>query len=286
MLTYGSLFSGIGGMDLGFDRAGMVCKWQVEIDDYARRVLAKHWPNVRRHDDVRTFPPKCEQCVSFFEEFRCNSPDECDCPECQGLCRCREDFDVDVICGGFPCQDISFAGRGAGLAGKRSGLWFEYARIIRVLRPRFVVVENVAGLLVRGFDAVLGTLADLGYDAEWSMFPACALGAPHTRERMFIVAYSHEIGWGCAGFRHERPNEMESRLDTWKASPRGEWGNVERWIKQAVETGGGVIPAPERGGMADGIPNRLERIGGCGNAIVPAVAEFIARRIQQTDGRR
>lgn len=255
MLTYGSLFSGIGGLDLGFDRAGMQCKWQVEIDDYARRVLAKHWPHVRRHDDVRTFPP--------------TDPDE---------------WRVDVIAGGFPCQDISFAGRGAGLVGKRSGLWFEYARIIRVLRPRFAVVENVAGLFVRGFDAVLGTLADLGYDAEWSMLPACALGAPHTRERVFIVAYSHEVGWGRSGFRHERPNEVDSGLNTWETSPRGEWGNVERWINQAVETGGGIIPAAERGGMVDGIPNRLERIGGCGNAVVPQVAEWIARRIVAAAG--
>src|SRR5690348_12331563 len=105
-LTFGSLFAGIGGFDLGFERAGMKCEFQVEIDPFCQKVLAKHWPNVRRHDDVRTFPP------TAADEWR-----------------------VDVICGGFPCQDISYAGRGAGLAGERSGLFFEVVRVVRALGP-------------------------------------------------------------------------------------------------------------------------------------------------------
>jgi DNA (cytosine-5)-methyltransferase 1 len=154
MLTVGSLFAGIGGIELGLERTGgFRTVWQVERDEFARRVLAKHWSDVRRHDDVRTFPA--------------GDPDQWRC---------------DLICGGFPCQDISLAGSGAGLAGTRSGLWFEYARIIRELRPRFVLVENVAALLTRGLGRVLGDLAEIGYDAEWSMLPACALGAPHTRQ--------------------------------------------------------------------------------------------------------
>ena len=116
-MKFGSLFCGIGGFDLGLERAGMQCAWQVEIDPYAQKVLAKHWPDVRRHADVCTFPPE------------------------------EGDWEVDVICGGFPCQDISYAGKGAGLAGARSGLWYEFARIIGQLRPRYVVVENVAALL-------------------------------------------------------------------------------------------------------------------------------------------
>jgi DNA (cytosine-5)-methyltransferase 1 len=111
-MTFGSLFSGIGGIDLGLERAGMICRWQVEIDAFARRVLAKHWPGVHQHDDVRTFPDGDPQA-----------------------------FSVEVIAGGFPCQDISVAGRGAGIKkGTRSGLWSEYARIVRVVRPKFVVV--------------------------------------------------------------------------------------------------------------------------------------------------
>lgn len=159
-MRFGSLFCGIGGFDLGLERAGMQCAWQVEIDPYAQKVLAKHWPEVRRHADVCTFPPE------------------------------EGDWEVDVICGGFPCQDISYAGKGAGLTGARSGLWYEFARIIGQLRPRYVIVENVSALLTRGMGEVLGTLASLGYDAEWHVIPASAVGAPHRRDRVWIVAYT------------------------------------------------------------------------------------------------
>jgi len=253
MLTFGSLFAGIGGFDLGLERAGMVCKWQVEIDQYANKVLEKHWPDVRRWPDVRTWPqPDTER--------------------------------VDVICGGFPCQDISYAGEGAGLDGARSGLWYEYARIIRELGPRFVVVENVAALLVRGMDRVLGTLANLGYDAEWSCISACSVGAPHTRDRVFIIAYRDEIRRRGVGFHAKRQHDMETGFSAWETSPRGRWGDVERWACQAVEDGGGIIPAAERGGMADGVPNRLDRVGGCGNAVVPQIAELIGRRVLILEG--
>lgn len=157
-LTFGSLFAGIGGFDLGFERAGMVCKWQVEIEDYANRVLAKHWPNVHRERDIR-------ECGKLNLES------------------------VDVICGGFPCQDISYAGLGAGLDGERSGLFFEAIRVVRELQPRIVVLENVAALLTRGLDRVLGTLAEIGYDAEWHCIPAAAVGAPHIRDRVFVIGY-------------------------------------------------------------------------------------------------
>src|SRR5262245_38127917 len=113
-LTFGSLFAGIGGFDLGFERAGMKCVWQVEIDPYATKVLEKHWPHVRRHDDVQTFPPA--------GDWRC-----------------------DVICGGFPCQPVSLAGKRRGQDDER-WLWPHFSRIIRELRPRFAVVENVPGL--------------------------------------------------------------------------------------------------------------------------------------------
>jgi len=156
-MTFGSLFAGIGGLDLGLERAGMACKWQVEIDDYATRVLAKHWPDVHRERDVRT-------------------------------CGAANLAPVDLICGGFPCQDISIAGAKAGIDGAKSGLWREFARLISELRPRYVLVENVSALLSRGMGRVLGDLAAIGYDAEWSTLQACALGAPHPRERMFIVA--------------------------------------------------------------------------------------------------
>ncbi|MDY6895180.1 MAG: DNA cytosine methyltransferase, partial [Thermotogota bacterium] len=162
MITFGSLFAGIGGFDLGLERAGMECKWQVEIDPFCQKVLAKHWPEVKKYEDVRKVG--------------------------------KHNLEpVDLICGGFPCQDISNAGSRLGLAGKRSGLWAEYYRIICELRPRFIVVENVSALLVRGFGVVLGDLATCGYNAEWQCFPAAYFGAPHPRDRVFIVAYSNRI---------------------------------------------------------------------------------------------
>lgn len=164
MLTYGSLFTGIGGIDLGFDRAGMQCKWQCEIDEYATKVLEKHWPKVTRYKDIR-------DVGSHNLEW------------------------VDVICGGFPCQDISVAGKGAGLDGERSGLFFEAIRVVRQIKPRFVVLENVAALLIRGLGRVLWTLAEIGYDAEWHCIPAAAVGAPHIRDRIFVIAFLSDAIW-------------------------------------------------------------------------------------------
>jgi len=156
--TIGSLFAGIGGFDLGFQRAGFDIGWQVEIDPWCRKVLAKHWPQVPRFKDVR-------------EVGAHNLPP------------------VDVVCGGFPCQDISVAGKQKGLDGERSGLWFQMRRITSELRPQFLVVENVARLLTNGMDRVLGSLAEIGYDAEWQVISAADMGAPHLRKRVWIVAY-------------------------------------------------------------------------------------------------
>ena len=156
------LFSGIGGFSLGLERAGMRTVAFCEIEPYCRAVLAKRWPGVPCYGDIRE------------------------------LTAARLDADgiaVDVICGGFPCQDISFAGKGAGLAGARSGLWGEYRRLISELEPRWVVVENVSALLSRGLGDVLGNLAKIGYDAEWHCIPAAYVGAPHRRDRIWIVAY-------------------------------------------------------------------------------------------------
>lgn len=161
-MKIGSLFSGIGGLDLGLEWAGVGrTVWQVERDPFCRSVLERHWPNAARFDDV------CTVGAHNLEP-------------------------VDVICGGFPCQDISYAGKGLGLAGERSGLWFEFARIIGDMGPRFVIVENVAALISRGIGDVLGTLSDLRYDAQWRAIRASEVGAPHRRERIFIVAYTNE----------------------------------------------------------------------------------------------
>ena len=193
-MKVGSLFAGIGGFDLGFERAGMQTTWQVEQDPYCLAVLAKHFPDAQRFEDV------CDVGAHNLEP-------------------------VDLICGGFPCQDLSGAGKGAGLDGERSGLWSEFARIIRELRPRYVVVENVPDLLagrgkrwpVAPVSRVLGDLSESGYDAEWSVLSAAEFGAPHLRERVWIVAYPRSDGrdLGSGGpQRHEgatRPGAGNAR---------------------------------------------------------------------------
>lgn len=234
-LTFGSLFAGIGGMDLGLERAGMECKWQVEIDERNQRTLRKRWPDARQHDDVRTFPPKGK-------------------------------WQVDLIAGGFPCQDISNMGQRVGIEGERSGLWREFSRIIRVLRPRFVVVENVAALLGRGFGTVLGDLANLGFNAEWGLFPACAFGAPHPRERVFVVAYPTNFPGLYQPDDWEAAKRLLNDENYWKANP---WDETKPRVRR----------------MDDGLPDCVDRIRVCGNSIAPPVAEWIGKRILEATGK-
>jgi len=232
-LTFGSLFAGIGGIDLGFERAGLQCKWQVEIDDYARRVLAKHWPDVHRHDDVRTWPNEHAESV-------------------------------DIIVGGFPCQDISYAGKGAGLAGERSGLFYEVARIVSEMGPRFVVLENVAALLTRGMGDVLGTLASLGYHAEWHCIPSGYFGTHFRRDRVFIVA--------------SRSFARRLRREGFRSRSRRTWSEQQfaRLVEREVSV---CVPAGSMQRVSDGVPRRVDRLRGLGNAVVPQVAEWIGRQL-------
>ena len=165
------LFSGIGGFSLGLERAGMKTAAFCEISPYSycRSRLAQHWPGVPLFDDIRSLSSQHLTAAGIA---------------------------VDFICGGFPCQDVSCSGPRLGLDGTRSGLWSEYARLIGELRPRGVIVENVADLRIRGLERVLGDLAALGYDAEWDCIPASAVGAPHRRDRIWLVAYPK-----CQGLR-------------------------------------------------------------------------------------
>ncbi len=165
------LFSGIGGFSLGLERAGMETVAFCEIEEFPRKVLRKHWPDVPIYEDVRTL-------------------------------KGSDVGPIDIICGGFPCQDLSVAGKQSGMDGERSGLWSEIVRLIRELRPRYVIVENVADLLSgpsqrRGgwFGGVLRDLAECGYDAEWRNIPAWLMGLPHKRERVWIVAYPKSQRW-------------------------------------------------------------------------------------------
>src|SRR5580765_7038727 len=178
------LFSGIGGFSIGLERAGMRTVAFCEIDPYCRRVLARHWPTVPVYGDIRTLTAKQILADAAWDV----------CPEqtTSGTKRQRVGQGgqfIEGICGGFPCQDISVAGKGAGIGGERSGLWSEYRRLVGELRPRYVIVENVSAMLGRGLSTVLGDLAALGYDAEWHCIPASAVGAPHRRDRVWIVGY-------------------------------------------------------------------------------------------------
>ena len=160
-LTVGSLFSGIGGIDLGLERAGMVTRWFVEWDAHCQNVLRRHWPGVPVDGDITAV------------DWGAVEP-------------------VDVLAGGFPCQPISFAGYGRVQADER-WLWPEFLRAIRTLRPTYVLIENVAAFIVRGLDDVLSDLASVGFDAEWSPVSACSVGATHMRQRLFVVAYPYGL---------------------------------------------------------------------------------------------
>ena len=161
-MTHGSLFSGIGGIDLGFEMAGIKTSWTCEIDDWCNEILEKRFPDATQYKDIKDIGKHNLQ-------------------------------PVDIISGGFPCQDISQAGKGQGLKGARSGLWFEMWRIISELRPRWVLIENVPALTYRGGARVLHDLAEIGYDAEWQIISARDVGARHLRKRMWIVAYPQQI---------------------------------------------------------------------------------------------
>jgi DNA (cytosine-5)-methyltransferase 1 len=233
------LFAGIGGFSLGLERTGgFKTAAFCEIDPQAQQVLKKHWPKVPIFSNIQT------------------------------LTKDQIDGSIEVITGGFPCQDISFAGRGAGLAGERSGLWFQFQRLIDEIQPRYAIIENVSALRSRGLDAVLRSLSEIGYDAEWHCIPASALGAPHRRDRIWIVAYpgsARSATWISAqGHRQEGKAEifdyLSDRLTRWQGS--------SLW---AVE--------PSVGRVADGVPNRSHRVKQLGNAIVPQIAQLIGEAI-------
>jgi DNA (cytosine-5)-methyltransferase 1 len=348
-MTVGSLFSGIGGFDLGLERAGMTVKWQVERDPWCQKVLAKHWPDVPRYENVE----------DVGGELEC----------------------VDLICGGFPCQPVSVAGQQKGADDDR-WLWPEFKRIVGLLGPRYVLVENVPGLFAanggHAFGEVIGDLAELGYDCEWTVLSAADVGAPHLRKRVWIVAHTYEAptrgndleldGPTGAGegegqkrqrvrrsARHGRQNVAHATSTGQHQQPDAADGfNQEQRPPKATPTGGQFLPRhgggqaymanangrgceverepeppgiesarrrifngrrhvwdiddatqdsdarrqllegriresaaratqwsvePDVGRVAHGVPLRVDRLRGLGNAIVPQCAEWIGRQL-------
>jgi DNA (cytosine-5)-methyltransferase 1 len=305
------LFSGIGGFSLGLERTGgfetvAFC----EIEPFPRAVLKEHWPDVPCYEDVRTLTA---------DQLR------------------SDGIAVDVICGGFPCQDLSYAGKGAGLEGARSGLWSEIARLVGELRPQYVIVENVSALLSRGLGRVLGDLAEIGYDAEWHCIPASAVGAPHIRDRIWIIAYPQHSDTDSAGpyrapiYQHlsaelrnqqerepgsvcenvadaksltkrEQTDETDAKPESGEArnqfggggSPvadakitglegRCERRDISTVISRFGQSSGSINhnwrTEPDVGRVAHGVPFRVDRLKGLGNAVVPQIPEILGRAI-------
>lgn len=230
MLRVLSLFAGIGGFDVGLERTGgfrtvAFC----EIDPFARRVLAKNWPGLPIYGDVRGLTAD----------------------------RLRADgVAVDVVAGGFPCQDVTRvrAGSRAGIEGAKSGLWREYARLVGELRPRFVIVENSAELTTRGLGDVLGDLASLGYDAEWHCIPAAYAGASHIRDRTWIVSYPS--------------GERDGLPPLQVPAGRDQFIHLHR-----------RAPEPDVGRVADGVPEQSHRLRCLGNAVDTRIPEILGRAI-------
>jgi DNA (cytosine-5)-methyltransferase 1 len=293
MLAVGSLFSGIGGIDLGLERAGMTIRWQVEKDDWCRRVLSKHWPDVPKYEDITT--------LTGHELER-----------------------VDVLAGGFPCQPASVAGSRKGNEDVERWLWPHFEKLIRVLRPRIVLVENVPGLFtVNGgaaFGEIIGSLASMRYDCEWDVISAADVGAPHLRKRWWCVAYpsknlaharhsgvlqrrlSGDVegqgvfagGVFCDGVQSGEGEQRESvahadseglegrKLLSERPSERTTWptGLDERPRIFDGEIGGEWEPEPDVGRVVPhGVSRRVDRLRGLGNAVVPQIVEWIGQRI-------
>jgi DNA (cytosine-5)-methyltransferase 1 len=275
MMNVLDLFSGIGGFSLGLERAGFKTVAFCEVDKKCQAVLKKHWPDVPIFDDVSNLKGK------DIEEK------------------------IDVICGGFPCQDISLAGKGAGLEGKRSGLWSEFKRLIEEIKPKYAIIENVSALRSRGLDQVLREISEIGYDAEWHCITASSIGAPHRRDRIWIVAYPRDntrrdsitgsLGRDGEGELEERVRTSETtetsgssetsetisysnseglqgqRKITSRISEELQDTSYSRWWKTE----------PNVGRVAHGVSGRVDRLKQLGNAVVPQIPELIGRAICQ-----
>jgi DNA (cytosine-5)-methyltransferase 1 len=261
MIHVGSLFSGIGGIELGLEcTKGFKTIWFIENDDYCQRVLRKHWPEVPIYGNIKQ--------IDFTE---------LEWPE--------------MLTGGFPCQPVSVAGKRKGEKDER-WLWPEFARAIRQIRPRIILVENVPGILSRGFGSVLGDLASLGYDAEWNRVSASSVGALHRRERIFIVAYNDsgrlkESNLSIRQLGQDKTSTIFMRHGQAMADSERDAGSQCRengrmgwlWKPTAENTRGQWEVEPDVGRVAHGISARVDRLRCLGNAVVPQVAQWIGEQI-------
>jgi len=247
-----SLFAGIGGLDLGLERAGMECVAQVEIDDFCQKVLTKHWANVPKYKDVR-------------DVGKHNLPT------------------AELICGGFPCQDVSLAGNRKGLEGSRSTLWSEFYRIVCEVQPRWVVIENVPGLLSSDngefFTKILRELSKNGYAVTWRVISASSIGAMHIRERIFIVANTEGS--------YSRQSHI-SKEYSWEQNYQREWSRFWNELIRRCENSRKQnywIPQSRLARLVDGLSSRLDksRMKANGNAVVSQVAEIVGHCVMKAE---
>lgn len=237
-MTHGSLFSGIGGFEEGAKLAGIETLWNCEYESFQRSILSKHYNESKQYEDIRT-----------------------------AIIRDR----VDIISGGFPCQDISVAGKMEGIKGSRSGLWSEMYRIIREIRPGYVIIENSPALLIRGFEQVLCDLSQIGYDAEWQCISNIAFGYPHKRERLYVIAYPHE-------------KRLQSDI-----CPNGSFKSVFKKWSSNKNDGYTLSKRIHEIGQSEVIRNGngfrswTHRVGSIGNAVNPTIAYYLFECIKSHD---
>ena len=255
-MRIGSLFSGVGGLEKGLEDAGLGhTVWQVEQDAYCRAVLAKHWPDAERFDDVRTVGASVLAAV-------------------------------DLICGGFPCQDVSSAGKRAGLAGARSGLWFEYLRVVTELRPQWVVVENVASGARDWFDQVVEGLERQGYACLPVPIAASDVGAPHRRDRVFVIAAHVDAKSEPVGSEHSEVACSPTIANSHGPRRKGRFASgsepkvaadqrVCHWRKAQPD----MVRVVH--GLSRGLDRPSARIAALGNSVVPQCAEVIGHVIRE-----
>ncbi|PTX14479.1 DNA (cytosine-5)-methyltransferase 1 [Pontibacter mucosus] len=231
-LTHGSVFSGVGGFELGAQRAGIETLWNCELQEFNRRILKQHFPKSKQYEDITTL----------------SHPEP-----------------VDIISGGFPCQDITSAWKeSTGIVGSRSGLWGEFARIIHEGRPLYVVGENSTDLTKRGFEKVLYDLSEIGYDAEWQCLSGTTFGVQQRRERIYFIAYARHL---ALQGQHTGPVFRQQELQEQLA------GVYPGWLRRSD------IPQPRTIRSADDVPHLVDRIKACGNAVMPLIAEYLFRCI-------
>lgn len=242
------LFAGIGGFSLGLEKTNLYetsafCEW----DEAARKVLKKHWPKVHIFGDIKNVVGYEGYASEVYYKSGARG----------GLYDLILSRKVDILTGGFPCQDISNSGSKKGLEGERSGYWFEYLRLISEIKPKGIIIENVSALRTRGLETVLQGLNQVGYDAEWHCIPASATGAPHERDRLFIIAYSTRFGF-------KKPWRCLQSISSKTLEYREASGIVDAFQRKSL---------PYVCGRHDGISKPMDRLKQLGNSVCPVIVE-------------